>query len=128
MKLTRTDYGTKQTLGHMDIKGKRIWTLELPWKNNERKVSCIPEAEYLVKYRMSFKFDKHFHLQNVPNRDFVLIHHGNYFTDIEGCILVGLGKSDINGDGLVDVTQSKAAMAWLFEHLPNEFTLDVCGV
>lgn len=87
--------------------------LELPWRNNERKVSCIPEGAYKLVRRNSARFGDHFHVVDVPNRTFILIHHGNYTSDIEGCLLVGSRHQDINGDGIIDVTSSRFTMAKL---------------
>jgi len=74
--------------------------LELPWKDNQQKVSCIPLGTYSVKRRHSDRFKEHFHIQDVPNRTWILIHPGNYYTQIMGCVLVGGGFSDINNDWL----------------------------
>ena len=115
-----------QTLGIMTLpNGKVYHTLELAWKNNNRKVSCIPKGIYKVRKRTSAKYGEHFHLLNVPNRDFILLHHGNYHTDILGCILVGKGLLDINKDGRLDVTSSKQAMKELLSTLPKEFELEI---
>ena len=107
----------KQTKGHMMICDEELNvryqcdTLELPWKNNERRVSCIPCGEYEVKAHTSPKFGKCFWIQGVPGRSEILIHSGNYYTQILGCILVGQGWGDVNKDGICDVLQSKSTMA-----------------
>jgi hypothetical protein len=98
-------------------------TLELPWKDNERKVSCIPIGKYDVVKRKSPKYGNHFHVQDVPNRDMILIHSGNYISDILGCILPGRNPADINNDGYSDVTHSKQTMAELNKILPEKFKL-----
>jgi hypothetical protein len=85
-------------------------TLELGWNNNERRISCIPEGVYEVVPRKSKKYGEHYHITNVENRDWILIHHGNFTTDILGCILVGKAHKDINGDKITDVTSSVATM------------------
>ena len=44
--LTRT-YFPDGTNGKLECEGKLICnTIELPWKNNEKRVSCIPEGKY----------------------------------------------------------------------------------
>ena len=123
--LKRFEYHDKQVLGQMKVGGVIYRTLELGWHNNEKKKSCIPPGTYTVVKRKSEKYGDHFHVLNVPNRDYILIHHGNYHTDILGCILVGLSHADINGDKLRDVTSSKVAMAELNNLLPNEFQLTI---
>jgi len=102
-RIMQDDY---QTLGELTVPDKdySCKTIELPWKNNERQVSCIPEGTYRVKKRFSPRFENHFILEDVPNRDLILIHHGNYKKDVKGCILVGQDHVDIDGDRHLDVT------------------------
>ncbi|PSR57252.1 hypothetical protein AHMF7605_10485 [Adhaeribacter arboris] len=100
-------------------------SLELPWRNNKPKVSCIPPGIYQVVKRNSPKYGDHFHIQDVPGRDYILIHQGNYHTDILGCILPGQAHTDINGDGLRDVTNSKNTLRMLLSLFPESFTLTI---
>ena len=51
-----------------------MYTIELPWKNNQAGVSCIPEGEYELANRLSLKFVRHLLMMNVPHRNFILIH------------------------------------------------------
>jgi hypothetical protein len=95
--------------------------LELPWKDNKRRVSCIPEGVYTTKKRISPRFANHFHITNVEGRDWILIHRGNFVRDILGCVIVGKAHKDIDDDGLKDVTSSVATMNKLNSYLPNEF-------
>ena len=100
-------------------------TLELPDKNNEKRVSCIPKGTYKVMKRYSDKHKNHFQILDVPNRSFILIHSANYVYQLLGCIAVGKNKIDINGDGLDDVTESKTIMTKLYELLPDNFDLTI---
>ncbi|MCP9752802.1 DUF5675 family protein [Ferruginibacter sp. HRS2-29] len=52
-------------------------TIELPWKKNAPRISCIPEGEYLVVQRYSPKFGNHLWLPDVPDRSLILIHPAN---------------------------------------------------
>ena len=125
--LKRLSDDSVQTLGILtNVTGKVYQTLELAWKKNAKQISCIPKGIYKVRKRTSAKYGEHFHILNVPNRDFVLIHHGNYHTDILGCILVGKGLADINKDGRLDVTGSRQAMKEILTVMPNEFELLIC--
>ena len=124
LEIKRQESCEKQTLGALYHEGKEVCkTLELPWLENQRRVSCIPKGTYKVVKRHSAKYKNHFHITDVENRDWILIHHGNYYTDILGCILVGKSHTDINGDGLLDVTSSVATMKQLNDLLPDEFEL-----
>jgi len=129
--IERLDYGEKQTIGRMFVlDGNKhslydCQTLELPWKNNKRSISCIPEGEYEVVKRVSPKYGEHFHVTGVDGRSYILIHKGNYYTDIRGCILVGKDLSDINSDGVIDVTHSGDTMADLLGLMPSRFKLKI---
>lgn len=101
-----------QTLGHFVLyDGTEVLmqckALELPDRNNARGISRIPPGVYDVEERWSKKYNWHFHVLDVEGRSWILIHHGNYYTQTEGCILVGKDFVDINGDGHLDVTDSR---------------------
>ena len=65
------------------------YTLELPYINNEKKISSIPPNDYVCKLVVSPKFGIVFQVLNVVNRGNILIHKGNFTTDTQGCILLG---------------------------------------
>ncbi len=100
-------------------------TLELPDKNNESQVSCIPKGDYnCIKVEPTHNIPyKHISITNVPNRLGVCIHIGNYYTDILGCIIVGVDFADINKDGQLDLTGSKITFDRLMQILPDNFNL-----
>lgn len=114
----------KQTLGELNclLDGKSVYkcyTLELPWRDNQRRISCIPLGTFKAKLRRaadspSRNYD-HIHIHPVPNRTWILIHRGNFHWHIEGCVLVGKDHRDINNDGLLDVVESTIAMNELME-------------
>ena len=63
------------------------YTLELPWRNNQFRVSCIPEGRYQLSKRFSDRFQWHFEVLNVPARSLILIHPANNaFKELQGCI------------------------------------------
>ena len=65
------------TNGKLACEGKMICkTIELPWKENEKSVSCVPEGKYLLKKRYSAKYKWHIEVVNVPGRKFILFHSG----------------------------------------------------
>ncbi len=98
-------------------------TVELPWKNNRAKESCIPPGEYQVTIRHSPKYGKHYLINNVKGRDLILIHVANYTRELLGCIGVGLSHKDIDGDGLMDNVSSRIAMETLLYRYGSGFRL-----
>ena len=96
--LTRT-YFPEGTQGVLEWNGTIVcYTIELPWLNNQKRISCIPEGEYILQKRFSTKFKWHLHLMNVPGRDLILIHPANDAKkELLGCIAIvtkhtGIGK------------------------------------
>jgi hypothetical protein len=72
-----------------------IVTLELPDKDNIQLISCIPEGLYTaIRYMSPKRGYEVFELQDIPNRDAIEVHIGNYPSNTDGCILVGLEFGD----------------------------------
>lgn len=123
--------GSKQALGKLFVMENNLNvifqcdTLELPWENNQKKISHIPTGTYEVVKRWSPKFSNHFHITGTPDRSLILIHAGNTFYDIEGCILPGDDLRDINGDGHLDVINSKKTLERLLKIMPDKFLLTI---
>ena len=136
-------YGKHQTKGDLLIEKNnakyQCKTLELSWKNNEKQVSCIPEGTYPVKIRYSKKYGTHLHITDVPNRDLILIHFGNYAgsvneksgtPDIKGCVLVGEKYGDISKDGIEEILVSKPIFNKIMEFVKDELgemEIEICG-
>ena len=99
--------------------------IELAWKDNKRRESCIPEGIYLAKKHTSPKFGKCLWIQDVPNRSEILVHPANYSRQLLGCMALGMNFADIDGDGLVDVTESRKAVNKLLSLMgeDNEITI-----
>lgn len=114
-----------QTLGKLSVGTFVCKTLERPWKFNLPNISCIPKGIYSVTYTYSPKFLKYtYQIQNVENRTGIRIHSGNFWFDIEGCILLGDRYSDVNFDGSLDILNSRTTVK-AFEAILNKapFTL-----
>ena len=95
--LIRDTFTEESTIGELFLNGERICdTLENPWLDNQRNISCIPEGVYDVRLRLpresATRDYLHLLVQEVPNRDWILFHRGNTAKDTSGCILVGLGS------------------------------------
>ena len=102
--LNRT-YFPEGTQGVLEWNGTVVChTIELPWLGNQKRISCIPEGEYILQKRFSPKFQWHLHLKNVTGRDLILIHPANDAkTELLGCIAtvtlhtgIGQGSSSRN--------------------------------
>jgi len=95
--IIRDTFTKESTLGRLFINGESFCdTLENPWLNNQRNISCIPEGQYKVRLRLARESATrdylHLLVQDVPNRDWILFHRGNTAKDTSGCILVGNGR------------------------------------
>lgn len=129
--LIRTQYASDYTQGILIVFDAeqnlrfQCCTLELPWRNNMRQVSCIPEGTYQVVRRSSPKFKDHYHLLQVPGREFILIHPGNYTSQIMGCILPGREFKRLNADSIPDIIQSQATLTSLLKLMGDAFELQI---
>ena len=116
--IIRDTFSEKSTLGKLFINGELFCdTLELPYINNERSISCIPAGKYKVRLRTARESATrdylHLLVQDVPDRDYILFHRGNSAKDTRGCILVGNGrKQDI-------VENSRLAMDLIIKEILN---------
>ena len=91
--------------------------LELPWRGNERNISCIPPTvivdrvggrtrilpDYLCIRSIRPSGVERWLVTGVEERSSILIHPGNTIEDIEGCIIVA-EKFDLVGarDGVLE--------------------------
>jgi hypothetical protein len=122
MRLIRDDQDDIRTLGTMFYGEERLCeTLELPWRDNYRGISCIPEGAYECRIGHSpFRGYPVYWLQDVPGRSDVQIHIGNFPKDIRGCILVGTER------GTDMVVHSKIAFNKFMERMGGkDFTLEI---
>ena len=95
--IIRDTFTENSTIGELFINSERFCdTLENPWLDNQRNISCIPEGQYKVRLRLpresATRDYLHLLVQDVPNRDYILFHIGNTAKDTSGCILVGQGS------------------------------------
>ena len=103
------DYLSDRTIGCLSYISFGKWyqfsTLELPYKNNQIMVSCVPENDmyddkldeeqnekkhlhYIASRHYSKKAGKTFSIES-PGRTGIIFHAGNTAKDTQGCILIG---------------------------------------
>ena len=116
--ILRDTFTDESTMGELFVNGERFCdTLELPYRNNQRSVSCIPIGQYKVRMRYpresATREYLHLLVQEVKDRSYILFHRGNTAKDTRGCILVGQGsQQDI-------VHNSTLAMDLLMKEIIN---------
>lgn len=97
--LTRIKQDKDKTVGILAVSAWTFATLELPWRDNKRGISCIPAGEYICRRVDSPRFGETFEVCDVPDRSAILFHAGNSAPrDTRGCILVG---KELRGDCLL---------------------------
>lgn len=130
-RLQRSDQGTEGMLTVDDFNCK---TLELPWRNNQPQISCIPAGEYNVEIRLSNKYGRIYWVRKVPDRTYILIHSGNFAGDISkgfkshvmGCILLGKKRGFLGGQ--VAVLNSRIVVREFMETMDYQpFMLRIRG-
>ena len=117
IELVRTEYRSDCTLGRLIVTGDKgihlfeCVTLELPWRRNMVRTSCIPTGRYAVELERSqaLRADL-WELKGVPGRSEIKIHAANYVAQLRGCIAPGLRFTDLNADGTIDVASSRVAL------------------
>lgn len=88
IELQRTESGTQGTNSDLYIDGKlHSHAIELPWKDNQHGVSCIPPGTYKLSKHHSEKLGEVIEIDSVPNRSDILIHPANNaLKELRGCI------------------------------------------
>lgn len=104
-----TDEGT---FGVLEFGGDKVFTTELPWRENRQKVSCIPPGVYDCEIVKSPAFGRVYEVKKVPGRSHVLIHSANfagdeslgYTTELQGCIAPSMRRGKmVNKAGLLQM-------------------------
>jgi len=98
LELIRT-YWPTATNGEIQYEGRRVCSsIELPWRHNQRSVSCIPEGRYELRKRFTPRRQHHLEVADVPGRSSILIHPANdATTELLGCIAP---VTELSGPGI----------------------------
>ncbi len=115
--------GDDCTQGYILVNGEVMaYTLELPDKNNENNLSSVPKGSYEAKIRTDGSLGWRIELFNVPGREHIEIHIGNFTSDIEGCILIGT-KVDLDNCTVTNSYKHEAMEK--LQNKFNQFTTDL---
>lgn len=126
LRLLRVGESDGATFGVLLINGApEFVTLEEPWRDNQRSISCIPTGSYKVKPVNSPKFGNTYEVTKVPDRSHILFHAGNTLNDTQGCILLGMQFAKIEGKSAI--VRSRDAMGRFINYLlgQNDIVLEV---
>jgi hypothetical protein len=95
----------RPTISVLSFDTQKVFVLELPYRDNKKQISCIPEGEYICSWVKSPKFGWTYQVFDVPARNNILIHAGNSATETYGCLLPGI-STDLD----LHVWNSRAAL------------------
>jgi len=134
-RLTRFESTDEGTFGVFSSGPLRLYSGELPWRENRRQRSCIPPGEYRCAMVWSPRFKRKLYLVHpVPERSAILIHGAAWMGDVEkglrthlqGCIAFGERLGRLEGQKCLLVSQP--AVRRLEEHFGGEpFVLTIEG-
>lgn len=119
--LKRTSSDDTCTRGLITLEdGTQIYSLELPWRDNQKNISCVPPGIYKLIPYTSPKHDSTWYLENAElgvggagfEREFCEIHSANWASQLEGCIALGLDdKPMYNAEGEVVPAVEQSVLA-----------------
>lgn len=131
--LSRSPDTDQGTIGRLTAHGlPPLATIEPPWRNNSRNVSCIPRGVYDVAPHLSPRFGRCLLVLGTEPRTWILFHCGNYGGDTAmgyrthtaGCILPGEAVGVIAGQRAV--LRSRFAFSALMDWADDRwFRLDI---
>lgn len=102
----------------------RGFTVERPWRDNARLVSCIPLGEYDLVEHSSQKYPDTVALAGLGVTHFedpgsarygILLHPANFAHQVQGCVAPGLRIGYVNGE--LGVQSSRDALKMLLHEL-----------
>jgi len=123
--LERFAYTPEGTFGRLTVGGNTFYTVELPWKGNKPRQSCIPESRYPLRMRESNvvsrssgnEFTRGWEICDVPDRSYIMLHPGNWPSDLLGCVAPGLTFGVIGGK--IGIGSSRSAFRKVMAAIPD---------
>ena len=130
--LVRTKRGDEGTFGHLIHGDFQLHSMELPWRDNQHAISCIPVGIYTAKSDTTGKH-QFWTVADVPERDAIEMHPATWAgdvskgfkSDLRGCISYGLRRGRIEGQECV--LDSRLALERLKNYIGigNDFELEI---
>jgi hypothetical protein len=123
------DHGVFSTLCD-EFGNKLCHTIERPWLQNKKGVSCIPEGLYKLIPHQSPRMGNCYALESEEHgvtvygpsqRTHILIHKANKVSQLEGCIAPGMTFGVLDGEWAV--LSSSVAFNKLVEYLEGKSAL-----
>ena len=127
--LTRLYNGDDCTIGVLSTTEEMLcFTIENPWRHNQKDISCIPVGHYRCEPHEGNKFKETWKVMDVEGRGGIVFHIGNTESDTKGCILPGTTVGVLSKEKAV--LSSRIAMEKLREHigLNSGFDLTIKGL
>ena len=124
--LDRFAYTMYGVFGMLRYDGMKLFTVERPWSDNQRNVSCIPTGAYPLQLSKHYGDDGEaddyatYLVCDVPGRSLFKFDIANTMDEIEGCIALGTGLGWMNPRGVGHkwaVTDSRDALERFMEHM-----------
>jgi hypothetical protein len=120
--LKRVCSSEKGTFGvFIDDQKPLFVTVEPPWKDNKRNISCIPQGAYICeRTRYTNKWGRSyetFEITDVTHRTGIKFHIGNTTNNTQGCPLIGSSFGKIGS--LWAVWQSRLAFRRFMKRFKN---------
>ena len=124
-KLSRAESSSDGTFGKFVCAGLSLFSLELPWKDDENNVSCIPTGLYVCRWTLSPRLKKNtYEVFGDKHRTGIRLHSANLAKQLLGCI--ALGKRIGFMDGVKAILISRPAISALESHFNRQpFELEV---
>lgn len=131
--INRFLYSDEGTFGVLKYGDLRLYSGELPWRNNKNDISCIYNGEYECIYNNSEVLKRSSYLiKDMSGRTGIRIHSANYMGDkskgflseLKGCISLGCGIGFYKNQ--ICLTESKLAIEKFENKLNfNKFILNI---
>lgn len=101
MKLKRFVRDSVKTIGRFTYENLSLFSVELPWRDNQTDISCIPDGTYKVqKVNSPSHGEGTWRIMEVCDRTFIDIHVANVPSDLLGCVGLGIAVyPDLRGVG-----------------------------